>query len=76
MDWVWQPDQTAVVVPLTVTAIYQLEQETGMLLTDLFRPVEEAVVTLQQRRVTAATRDGRNYYNRLCWIYRYKSVNS
>jgi hypothetical protein len=44
MDWAWQPgDQTSVVVPLTVNTLYQLEQETGMLFTDLFRPVEEVV---------------------------------
>jgi hypothetical protein len=43
MDWVWQPDETSFLVPLSVTKVYQLEQETGMLLTDLFRPVEVLV---------------------------------
>jgi hypothetical protein len=35
MDWVWQPEQAS--VPLSVTDIYQLETDTGIFLTDLFR---------------------------------------
>jgi hypothetical protein len=53
MDWVWQPDQTSVVVPLKVNTLYQIEQQTGMLLTDLFRPVQEVLVS----NSTATTED-------------------
>lgn len=53
MDWVWQPEQTGSdIVPLSVTAVYQLEQETGFLLTDLFRPVEEALVNATATNTT------------------------
>jgi hypothetical protein len=56
MDWVWQPEQVETApVPLSVTAIYQLEQDTGLLLTDLFRPVEEEEVLVNVTDATTAT---------------------
>ena len=56
MDWVWQPeDQTGVVVPLEVNTLYQLEQQTSMLLTNLFRPVEEVVANITAADTNTAT---------------------
>jgi hypothetical protein len=55
MDWVWQPDQTSVVVPLTITTLYRLEQETGMLLTALFRQGEEVVANTTTTEVATTT---------------------
>jgi hypothetical protein len=44
MDWVWQPEDAAP-VPLSVISLYQLEKETGIFLTDIFRqpPADDEV---------------------------------
>jgi hypothetical protein len=52
MDWVWQPED-AVPEPLSVIALYQLEKETGIFLTDIFRQPDEG-----EDNATATTATG------------------